>query len=88
MDKKCVACERVLPLDKFSKNARKGGDKAVCDYSASEDPSDMPQKCINCTQNWEDLEADPHNAVKEQKIYDHLEETGVGKPGAASWRSF
>ena len=29
MDKKCVGCEKILPLEKFSKNARKGGDKAV-----------------------------------------------------------
>lgn len=29
MDKKCVGCEKILPLDGFSKNARKSGDKAV-----------------------------------------------------------
>ena len=40
MDKTCVACEKILPLDKFSKNARKNKDVAVGTSSAAETLSD------------------------------------------------
>ena len=78
-EKKCVVCEKLLALEKFSKNARKNKDNSVSISPLLRISSHFLQKCINCTQQWEDLEADPDAAVTEQRLYDELEETGVSK---------
>jgi hypothetical protein len=71
-DKQCVGCEKLLPLNLFSKAARKQRDNAVRRWIILSERTNDHQRCIDCTQEREDLEADPLAAIQEQIEYDKL----------------